>query len=88
MLGGASVAQEVRSLPADLAVSRSRPTEDGNLFNRKWGSIAHSFKSPPFRRSDMTEILLKRTQNLKTSILRFIECLEYFRIHDIILSNG
>ena len=54
------VAQQVKQWPADLVVPGLRPTQGGNLFNCKWGFIAHSLSLSPTHHPDMTEILLKR----------------------------
>ena len=50
----APVAQWVTCWPADLAVLSLSPTGGGNLFNRKWGSMAHSLSLSPTHCPDMT----------------------------------
>ena len=57
----APVAQWLNRWPADLVVPGSSHAWGGDLFNRKRGSIAHSFPLYFTDRPDMTEILLKRT---------------------------
>ena len=54
-----SVAQQVKSWPADLAVLSLIPAGSGNLY-RKWDSFAHSLSFSPSYRPDMTGILMKR----------------------------
>ena len=60
------MAQWFKPWPADLAFLDSIPTAGGNLFNHTQGSIACSLSLSPYYHPDMTEILLKRTENLKS----------------------
>ena len=52
-------------LIAGLLILRSRVRAP---LNRKPGSIAHSLSFSPFHRPNITEILLKKTKNRKSSI--------------------
>ena len=79
LLTGAAVAQSVNLLrvtgwPADLMVPGSSPASGGDLFNCKSGSTSHSLSLSPTHCPDITEILLKRMQNLKSSITPSFEC--------------
>ena len=67
----ALVAQSVKRWPTDLALSGSNPAE-GNIFNRKRCSIAHSLSLSNSHRPDMTEILLNRAYNRKLSTQPYI----------------
>ena len=58
----------VKCWPTDLVVQSSSPTWGVNLSNCKGGSIAHSFSISPYNCPNMTEILLKRIYNRKSSI--------------------
>ena len=66
------VAQCVKHLPADLVVPDSSPALEEIFPNRKWGSIAYNLSLSSAHRSDMTEILLKRTLNRKSYIHLYI----------------
>ena len=57
---GTPLAKQVKRWPIDLAVPGSRPAEDGNLFSRERGYIAHSLSLSNPNRHDITAILLKR----------------------------
>ena len=65
---GAPEAQWVKRWPTDLAVKGSSPVRGEDLINRKRGFIAHSLSLSAAYRPGMTEILLKRTKNRKSSI--------------------
>ena len=60
LLFSSPTGKKTKRWPADLPALSLIPG-DGNLFNRKRVSVAHSFSLPSSLRSDMTEILLKRT---------------------------
>ena len=64
---GSSVGQA-----GDLAVAGSSPAGGGNVYNRKYGSIAYSLSLSHTHRHDMTELLLNRTKNCKSSIHTYI----------------
>ena len=55
------VAQYVERWHTNLAVPSSSIAGGGDFYSCKRGSIAHSLSLSPVYRSDMTEILLKRT---------------------------
>ena len=58
----------VKRWSTDLAVPGSSPTWGDDLPNRKQGSFAHSPSLSPAHHPNMTELLLKRTQNFKLFI--------------------
>ena len=60
----------MRKVELSVVTQCLRHTGDGDLFNRKQGSIVHSFSSSPMQRPDMSEILFKMTKNRKQSIQR------------------
>ena len=55
-------------LSVGLLIWQSRVRAPPDLPNRKQGSFAHSPSLSPAHRPNMTEILLKRTQNFKLFI--------------------
>ena len=67
---GAPVAQWIKRWPSDLAVLSLSPAR-GEIFstvNRVLLHTAFHYHQTSAHRPDMTEILLKRTQNRKSSI--------------------